>query len=68
MIEIELGSRTAILLAIENFILYSRFVMKEPIDKEELIQNIEEIFRNTERQKYWIEKSLGNSKDTEKGD
>ena len=56
--EIELGTRNAILLAIECFIDHSKYVMKEPIDKDELIDNIETIFSDEDKQRFWIEKSF----------
>ena len=63
MIEIKLGTKQSILLAIECFIDNAKIVMEEPIDKEELIINIESIFRDEEKQKFWISKSFPQKRD-----
>ncbi len=54
--EIDIDSNTAILLSIELFIQHSRFVMDAPIDKDELIHNIENLFHNKEARKFWLSK------------
>jgi hypothetical protein len=56
--EIQLGTKTAILLAIECFIEHSKYAMQEPISKDELIYNIEAIFSDEKKQRHWIEKSF----------
>lgn len=52
-LEIDLDSNTAIQLAIECYLFETK-----QTDKEELIMNIAEMFRNREKRKLWIVKHL----------
>lgn len=64
MVEIELGTKQSILLAIECFIEHSTIIMKGLKNKDGLIRNIEMLFSDEKMQEYWISKSFPQKKDS----
>lgn len=63
-IHIDLGTKTAILIAIQIYLEHS-FAKKE-FDKEVVTDTIDGIFRDEKLQRYWIEKKF--PQDKVKGD
>ncbi len=57
-ITITLGSKEAIILAIGSFIENSKRIIKddEPVNRDELIHNIEAIGFSMKKQRYWLER------------
>ena len=59
-IHIDLGTKTAINIAIQSYLEYS--FNKEEMDKEVVMNTIKGIFGNIGLQKYWIEKKFPKNK------